>query len=327
MRSDLLSDTRETLTDAGFYLSRDSPVRPVSFDLVARRDAVLLLVKVLKNVDSLAEAVAHEVKVVAEFLGGSPLLVGERSSSRALDPGVVYARHGIPIMTLGTLREHLLEGLPPLVFAAPGGFYVKIDGARMRRIREERGMSLGQVAEAAGVSRRAISMYEEGMSAMVEVAQRLEEFLDEALAEPVDPFRFRAGADAGVLDLDRIQSEVEREVFRTMESLGFTVAPVEKGPFQAIAAASKPSERRAPREDGVILTGVTDSAPAMARSAAAVANLCEVTETFGAFFVWRRSTTRLSIEGLPLLGVDELSRLDAPDDVISILEERRKRKR
>src|SRR5438067_1998522 len=131
MRATLLARTRDMLARSGYFLSADSGARPLSFDLAARRDDELLLVKVLTNVDGLTDAVAQELRVIAQFL----------------------------------------------------------DAARLRRIREERGLSLGDLAQAAGVSRRAIGMYEDGMGAMVEVAMRLEEFLDETLALPTNPFR------------------------------------------------------------------------------------------------------------------------------------------
>ena len=196
---------------------------------------------------------------------------------------------------------------------------MNLDGARLRRIREERGISLGQLAEAAGVSRRAISMYEEGMGAMVEVAERIESFLDEPLIEPVDPFHFRPAATEVVVDVQALQVGLARDLFGMMSRMGFRIAPVEKGPFQGVAASK---ERR---DEGVILTGLGDQTPDLARSAAAVANICEVTETFGAFFVKERSPTRLDLQGLPLLGLDELKRLDEPRDVLALIQERRRR--
>src|SRR5439155_6141335 len=161
----------------------------------------LLLVKVLTNVDGLTEATAQELTLVARFLEAAPVVVGERSSSRPLEDGAVYLRYGVNIVTLETLREYLEDGVEPLVYAAPGGFYVSIDGARLRELRQERGFSLGDLAQAAGVSRRAIGMYEEGMGAMVDVAMRLEEFLDESLARPTNPFRAEAGGAAAAGDL------------------------------------------------------------------------------------------------------------------------------
>ena len=174
MRTDLIERTRATLQGAGFQLSEPTAARPVSFDLVARKGLQLLLVKVFTNADGLGEPLAQELRTLAGLLEASPLLVGERSSAGPLEDGVLYFRHRVPLVSPGTLEGFLLRDEPPLVYAAPGGYYVNVDGAVLRGLRETRQLSLGQVAEAAGVSRRAVAMYEEGMGALVDVVERLE---------------------------------------------------------------------------------------------------------------------------------------------------------
>src|SRR6266568_1799115 len=96
-RDRLLEETREALAKTGFFLSRPHGERGLSFDLVARRDDTLLIVKVLQNVDALARETAHELKVIARTLEGSPLVVGERTGTGALEDGVIYNRFGVPI--------------------------------------------------------------------------------------------------------------------------------------------------------------------------------------------------------------------------------------
>lgn len=330
MRATLLARVRETLARAGYYLSAESAMRPLSFDIVARRDGDLLVLKVLTNVDGLSEPVANELRIIAQFLDAVPLVVGERSSSRPLEPGAVYLRYGVKIVTPETLQDYLVDGVEPLVYAAPGGFYVNIDGARLRAIREARGLSLGDLAQAAGVSRRAIGMYEEGMGAMVEVAARLEEFLDEALVLPSNPFR-AAPADepAAATPTPDFAATFEGAVLRAMHEMGFRVAPTAKSPFAAItretAEAEEPHRVGAPHER-VVLTGFAGDGPDALRRAAATANLAEVTETFGVFFV-ERTTTRVAIEGTPVLSREELARVDDPEALIRLLSERRGRKR
>src|SRR5215210_6331936 len=100
MRASLLARVREALAHAGFYLSADSAMRPLAFDIVARRDSQLFIVKVLTNVDGLAEPVATELRTIAEFLDAVPLVLGERSSSRELEDGAVYLRYGVRILTV-----------------------------------------------------------------------------------------------------------------------------------------------------------------------------------------------------------------------------------
>lgn len=325
MRATLLARVRDLLSRTGYCLSAESAMRPLSFDLAARRDGELLLVKVLTNVDGLAEPVAQELRVIAEFLDARPLVVGERSSSRPLEPGAVYVRYGVRIVGYDTLQEYLEQGVEPLVYAAPGGFYVTLDGERLRAIREERGLSLGELAQAAGVSRRAIGMYEEGMGAMVEVAARLEEFLDEPLARPVGLFRATRPGDPLVLPApESFADTFEGAVLRAMHEMGFRVAPTTKSPFAAI---TRESAADAPRgEVRVVLTGFAGDAPDATKRAAATANLAEVTETWSVFFV-ERTTTRVAIEGMPVLSREELTRAGDAEALIRLLAERRGRRR
>lgn len=327
MRATLLAQVRDVLSQAGFYLSADATLRPLAFDVVARRDAQLLIVKVLTNVDGLNEAVASELRTVAQFLDAVPLVVGERSSSRALEDGAVYLRYGVRIVTHQTLHDYLAEGVEPLVYAAPGGFYVNLDGDRLRGIRESRGLSLGDLAQAAGVSRRAIGMYEEGMGAMVEVAQRLEEFLDEALVVPYRAFERAPGeAEPPPVALTGLASAFEATVLKSLQELGFRVAPTQRSPFSAITREhlDTATEDGKPRlvTERVVLTGFAADQPDAAKRAAATANLAEVTESFGVFFV-ERTTTRVAIEGTPVVSREELRKVDDADELLDILKERK----
>lgn len=317
MRENLVANLRQVFARAGFALSDEPEVRALSFDFLARRDGELFVVKVLGNVDGLAEPVANELKALASALRGVAVVVGERSSSRGLEDGALYLRHGVAILTPTSLSEWVLDGTPPLVYAAPGGFYVTLDGEKLREIRRERAISLGQLADAAGVSRRAIAMYEEGMGAMVEVAERLEAFLDEALVLPVDPRRAPAERHEVVVDLDRLRAGLERDVLGAFAALGFRILPLTRGP---VAAAAR-------RDDEAVLAGFAgaDASQTEAR-ARALASLSEVAETHAAFIVERR-TTRLAIEGTPVVSREEVNRFAEPADLVRLIEERRGRRR
>src|SRR5438552_6388245 len=165
----------------GFFLSRPHGERGLCFDLVARRDDTLLIVKVFQNVDALSKETAQELKAIARTLEGSPLVVGERSGTGSLEDGVIYSRFGVPILCRSPLLEFLEEGVPPFLFSAPGGLYVQLDAAALRRMRDERGLSLGALAEIAGVSRRSLQMYLEGRAATLDVATRLEDASSESV--------------------------------------------------------------------------------------------------------------------------------------------------
>jgi predicted transcriptional regulator len=134
-RVELLEAVQGMLERAGFDVSERCDLRPVSFDLVARRDRELVMVKTLGNVDALTEPIAAEIKMLCKFLHARPIVVGLRAGTGPLEAGVVYSRHDIPILHPETLESYVAHGQAPMVYAAPGGFYVHLDAQALRRAR------------------------------------------------------------------------------------------------------------------------------------------------------------------------------------------------
>ncbi len=314
-RADLLTRVQQTLAHAGFTVSERCDLRPVSFDLVARRDTTLILLKVLTNVDALSMAVAHEIKLLCQFLEARPVLVGLRSGTGELEDGVVYARHDIPIVTPDTLAHFILQGEAPMVFAAPGGFYVNIDGAALRLARQHLDMSLGTMAQIAGVSRRAIQMYEEGMSASIDAAMRLEEALGADLIRPVDPFRRQEPIQQPPADPSpRATDDPMEALVRSMlQGLGYEVRSTRRSPFNALSTRHE-----------TVLTGMGRDSPQLRRRAKVVSSISEITGRPGFFVVER--TTRTSIEGTPALNRTELANLTDPEAILELILERQARR-
>ncbi len=317
-RTDLLGSVQQILARAGFTVSERCDLRPVSFDLVARREKDLLLLKVLTNVDALSDAVAHEIKLLCRFLAARPILVGLRAGTGELEDGVVYARHDIPIVTPNTLTDYVVEGEAPMVFAAPGGFYVQLDTHALRAARQQLEMSLGAMAQVAGVSRRAIQMYEEGMSASIDAAMRLEEALGAELIRPVDPFR---GFDASKLrepelpPAEEPQDPMEQLVRSFLEGMGFQVRSTRRSPFNALST----------QRDDTLLTGMGRDSPQLRRRAKVVSSISHITGRPGFFVVER--TTRTSIEGTPTMSRTELRSLTDPEAILELILERQQRQR
>ena len=171
---------------AGFDVSERFSIRPRSFDLIARNNGTLLVIKVVSHIDSVSEEVAFDLEVISRHLGGVPLIVGERARDAELERGAVYVRYGIYAISPSTLYDYFVEMIPPLVYASPGGLYVNIDGEVLRDLREKRSMSLGDLGQVLGVSRRTISKYESGMGTTLDVAIRIEEFFNTGVVKSIN---------------------------------------------------------------------------------------------------------------------------------------------
>lgn len=182
----LLQRVTSILIMAEYAVSERCGMRPRSFDLIARRGDEILVIRTVAHIDSMNEETARELAAIAHFLKGKPIVVGEKARDAELERGAVYLRYGIISTSAMTLYDLLVEEIPPLVYAQPGGLYVNIDGDLLHTLREECNMSLGDLASALGVSRRAISKYESGMGTTLDVASRMEEIFDTALIEAID---------------------------------------------------------------------------------------------------------------------------------------------
>ena len=237
-RQELIKKTRLLLAKSGFYISNITDSRSICFDIVARRDNSLVIIKVLTNVDSFSKQNSYELIVLSDMLHGTPLVIGEHTNQKKIERGVVYYRYGVPLISSETLSDSLLEGIAPLVFSAPGGFYVNINGEVLQKAREAKKISLGALATIAGVSRKAIQMYEEGMSTVIEVAIRLEEFLDIPLIRPIDPFKIEYSTSDKKIKIDKF-SDNEHKIFSQLQVLGYNVVPITHCPFDALTKDNK----------------------------------------------------------------------------------------
>lgn len=314
-RKELILSVRQLLQKAGFFVSDPHNIRSISFDLIARKDSLLLVIKVLSNVDSLTRTQAEELKSITHSLGASPLIIGIRAGTGPIEDGAVYSRFNIPIISIQSLYDYLIEGVPPLIFAAPGGFYVNIDGESIRRARSERGISLGELAEIAGVSRKTIQMYESGMGAMIDVALHLEDFLREPLILPIDPFDYHPQPTES--STEREINGLEREVFELLNAMGYEVFPLNRCPFEAVTTLEK---------SGLFfITGVSEKTGNLARKARVIVNISRVAEKDTVIFI-EHIRSKTNIEGAPLIGHDEIEEASGPETIIDLISERRRRR-
>jgi putative transcriptional regulator len=311
-REQLITEVREVLGKTGFYLSDNINTRGMSFDVIGRRDQNLLLIKVLLNVDAFTEKNANELKLIAKTLGGSPILIGQKSGGGRLEEGVIYSRFGVPILSKETFVDFFTEGVPPYVFSAPGGLYVRLDGDFLRRLRDQKNISLGTLAEVAGVSRRTVQMYLEGMSATIDIALRLEEFFGEPLVVPVDPFVYTKGVEEALASWGDFDA-FEKHIFHKLKSLGYSILPTVKCPFEALTRDA----------DSLFLTGVRGRNENVEQKVAIVSSISRVAERDSVIFV-EKTGVRMSIKGTPLIGKEELKRIKEREEIEDLIKERKK---
>ena len=316
----LIHQIIDVLARAGFALSDRCNIRPRSFDVAARKGETLLLCKVLFNIDGLNEETAREMKYLAEYLGGSAIVVGAKTRDQMLEDSVVYMRYDILALNVQTLHDYFIENIPPLVSAAPGGLYVSIEGDLLKKSRMDQSMSLGTLATMVGVSRRTISKYEEeGMDASIDVVLQLEDIFGVELARPINILKSCGSRKPR----KKTESETENQtrpstllpedlILNTISMLGYDVLPTTQAPFKAISRD----------KSSVILTGVSEFNTTVIKRAHLMSSISCVTETQSVFIINGHSKIK-SVENTVLIEKKELDKISDSQELLDFIEERK----
>ncbi|MFB6106589.1 MAG: transcriptional regulator [Halobacteriaceae archaeon] len=311
-RAALIGNVTAMLADAGFAVSDRCSVRPKSFDVAARRGEELVLLKVLGNIDAFDAPTGREMRRLGTYLEATPMVVGLRTRDEDLKPQVVYFRHGVPAIHPETAMDLFVEGVPPMIYAAPGGLYINLDGELLADKRQERGWSLGRLASELGVSRRTVSKYEDGMNASVEVAVKLEDLFDAPLTGPVDVMEGASDVRDEEPTPDDPDAEGEdREVVTVLTRAGFDVHPTVRAPFKTVSEAD---------DEEKFLTGHSELTEAGVKRARIMGSVGRITRSPSVYVVER--SRRESIEGTAIVERDEVEEISDTAELRKLVRER-----
>lgn len=288
---------------ANFDVSERCNIRPRSFDLIVKRGDNLVIIKVASHIDSVSADIAWDLNLIARHLEATPLIVGERARDTELERGVVYIRYGLFALSPETLYDYFVEGLSPMVYASPGGLYVKIKGDLLREVRERSRMSLGDLASQLGVSRRTISKYEGGMGTTLDVAIKLEELFNAPLVETIELLGYRTPKP------EKPSGSASGDVLIDLERIGMEIHAMRQAPFQALALFDKHT----------ILTAYGTSQKVVKR-ASLIGNISQITKTF-AMCVVTDYKKQKKIGKTLLIGEEHLHSLEDGSELIDMINE------
>lgn len=302
------------LEDAGFMVSDRCAIRPKSFDIAARRGEDVLLVKILGNIDAFDAQTGAEMRRLGMYLNATPIVIGLRTRDEELDPGVVYFRNGVPVLSPDTALDLFVEEVPPLIYAAPGGLYVNIDSEVLQDAREDKDWSLGRLAKELGVSRRTVSKYEDGMDASVDVAAELEDLFDAPLTSPVSVLE--DGGDS-VRDTEDPPDGPEvdpddESIVTVLTRVGYKVHPTERAPFKTVSEDEGQQEQ--------MLTGHSEFTKTAEKRARIMSSVSRVTRAQSVYVVER--APREAVDGTALIEQDEMKDIEDGSQLRNLIADR-----
>lgn len=287
---------------ADFDVSERCNIRPRSFDLIVKRGDVLVIIKIVPHIDNVSADIAWDLNLIAQHLGATPLIVGERARDAELERGVVYIRYGLFAISPETLYDYFVESVPPLVYASPGGLYVKIRGDLLREVRMHSRMSLGDLASELGVSRRTISKYESGMGTTLDVAIKLEELFVAPLIEAIEILGYHLPGP------QTLEGSTIENILIDLERIGMEIYTMKQAPFQALALF----------DQHTILTAYGTSRKVVKR-ASLIGNISQITKTF-AMCIATDCKKQKKIGKTLLIGEEHLHTLEDGSELIDMMD-------
>lgn len=315
-RDHVLVEINDLLSNHGFETS--NIYDRSCFDMVARKEFELLLLKILINVDGFTGSQAEEIKKVASTFLASPLVVGIKSKNEYLEEDVVYERHGIPVIAKETLRNMVVDEVYPEVFADRGGYYVQIDGEIIKQVRETQNISRKDLADQAHVSRETIYKYERGMvRAFPETAMMLESILNMKITLSVDLFRVPEIESEKSDEPEKHGHNLDNQA--NLQNLGFGIISTNRTPFDALA---KQESGKMKKETVITNLEKNRNQQILKKMAVNVKDLSGITGTDAVFLLEGKKSLKC-IEGIPVVHNWEIEEMENSKEFLRVVRERR----
>jgi len=297
------------LREAGFSISEKCCTRPSCFDFAARKKEMLVFIKVHSDIDALSQSDFFELEKISNCVRATPLLVSENMRERPLEDDTVYSRYSILAVNPKTFENFVVHKISPLIQAGPGGYYVEIDCEAIRRKRQGLGLSVGEMAEIVGLSRRTLYGYERGMAkASVTAAYNLMCALGIPVAKPVNIFeRSKNQRKCFLTTAKRIiaKNKIIRRFLKKFSKCNITT--VRRAPFDFVITV--------PEEEVRIIGGVASSKEQKLERR--VDEILSVSKIVKAYSILVTNGQKPVGKDIPCIRSEEISKIKKPEDLIN----------
>jgi putative transcriptional regulator len=299
------------LKEGGFTVSQRCCSRPSCFDIAARKRESLIFIKVQPDIGCVPPYDSLELRIISEHISAASLFISEKTREKPLEDDTVYSRYNVLAITPKTFENIVLRGIHPLIQAGPGGYYVEIDGEAIKKRRQELGLSVGEVAEKLGISRRTLYGYEKGMAkASVTVAYNLLCTLGVPVAKPVDIFEAPRSQRKTIIARARRIITKNRLLQRVFKKLaGYNIVAVKKAPFDFVITV--------PEENMKIIGGVANSEEkTLSRRVEEILSLSKVVQAHPVLVTDGQKP--LPNKDISCVKSDEISKIKCPEDLCKL---------
>jgi putative transcriptional regulator len=263
------------------------------FDIVAKKD-LLILLKVLLNVDAFQKEQAKNLKIISNNLDGYPMLIGVQTNREKLKTGIVYERFEMPTLSVETFEKLICNKIFPRIYRDKGGLYVEIDSEVLKDARKGKSLTQRELAEAVGINKKVIYEHEKKQLRMLlDIAEKLERILNEKIIKSVEIFK-RYEEHGQPKDL------LEKNIGRNLEKIGFKTDFVKQSPLDVFA-----------KEKALIISDIEIDKRKMKKRAADLKEFIDVVKRPALLIT--EKTKKEELLGIPLIERKELENIEKKD--------------
>jgi len=231
----------EIIDKLGIFLLKDGfTVKTLTgscFDLLARNQGKILLIKVLEDANSISKQYVDEMDRVAAYVNATSVIISEKAGTK-LEDNVLYMRFNMYTLNIVTFINSI-KNKYPFIKRTQAGLTASIDGFRLKKKREEMGYSLNSLSKKIGVTTRMIARYEnESSEITINKAMKIYDLFGHQVFNEVNIFYRKSN----------VESKHNSDFSKKYVNLGFEATDTKKTPFDIIAR----------KGDELILTEIGD---------------------------------------------------------------------
>lgn len=271
------------------------------FDIAARND-LLLLIKVLINVDGLDQEQAKSLKAISYFLSAFPFVVSMKNNREFLNERIVYSRFEIPVMTPKAFEE-FIEGEIFCLNSAKGRHTIEIDNIKLRKKRKELNLTLEQFSKLIGITKKALYEIEKKrVNPTLKTVEKIEMLVNENIRKP---YKLREVSPIHLKARNGFEKTVSEELYR----IGFDNTPVYSAPFRIVG-----------KEKFSLIANLLKNMHGIKREVYKFRTLSSMFSSKFIFFA--KEFEEKNIEGVPVISEPELFEIESAKEFSKLIQEK-----
>jgi putative transcriptional regulator len=288
-REHIIKEAEHELSASGYATVLASNMHTFA-DVFAEGKGRKFIIKAVHNIDSITRKEASALSKLSQFVGAEPLVVGQVSKNNKLRSNISYYRFSIRCISPEMLAN-LTSNEPNFLASKSVGVKVRIDGSRLRKLREMSNTKVSDLAREAQISKSTLYKHEHEVNyAAIRTVVKLESILNDSIK-----------SEEGELRSKRPSLKFE-EFART----GMQALQLNNGPFDIVAKKKNYYE-----------ISLDANARTLIKRASLFKAIRETFESNYPFFLSKKGKGK--IRGVPVINKDEVLNVDSEDELLNLV--------